>query len=34
VFFTDGQWNADITVFRTDVQSDAEWINSGKSDLL
>lgn len=34
VFFADGQWDADLTIFLTDVKSDAEWLNSAKSDLL
>jgi hypothetical protein len=34
VYFTDMQFQADLVVFKTDVQSDAEWLNSAKSDLL
>ena len=34
VYFTTSQWEADLTIFKTDIQSDAEWINSGKSGLL
>ncbi len=34
VCFTDSQWEADLVVFKTDVQSDVEWLNSGKEGLL
>ena len=34
VYFVDGKWNADLTVFFTDVQSDACWQDQGKSGLL
>ena len=34
VFFADSQWDAQITVFFTDVQSDACWQDGSKSDLL
>lgn len=34
VSFTDGQWNADIIIFLTDIQSDGGWVNSEKSGLI
>jgi len=34
VYFTSSQWEADLTIFKTDIQSDACWQNSGKSHLL
>ena len=34
VCFADGKWDADITVFKTDIQSDTEWIDSSKASLL
>ena len=34
VFFADSQWNADLTVYRTDIASDVEWLNAGKSGVL
>jgi len=32
--FTDAQWDADLTVYKTDIQSDAGWVNSAKSDMV
>ena len=34
VCFTANQWDADLVVFKTDVQSDAGWIKSDKARLL
>ncbi|HNY92785.1 MAG TPA: DUF6150 family protein [bacterium] len=34
VYVTDSPFEADLLVFRTDIQSDAGWQNSGKSGLL
>ena len=34
ICFVDSQWEADLTVFKTDVSSDAGWNNAGKSRLL
>ncbi len=34
VCFVDMAFEADIVVFITDIQSDACWVNSGKSGLL
>jgi len=34
VYFADGAWDADLTVFFTDVQSDACWQDAGKSGLI
>ena len=34
VYFTAAQWDADSIVYKTDVQSDAGWVNSVKSGLL
>jgi hypothetical protein len=34
VYFTAAQWDADLIVHKTDIQSDAGWLNSSKSDLL
>jgi hypothetical protein len=34
VCFTEGGFDADLVVFRTDVQSDAGWLNSDHSGLL
>lgn len=34
ICFTSSQWEADLVVFKTDVQSDVEWLNSGKEGLL
>ncbi len=31
---TDSAWEADLIAFKTEVQSDAQWLNSGKSGLL
>ena len=33
-YFTTDQWDADVVIFKTDIQSDAEVVNSGKADLL
>lgn len=34
VYFTSTPWEADLTIFRTDIRSDAGWVDSAKSDLL
>jgi hypothetical protein len=34
VCFVSGQWDADLVIFKTDVQSDAGWVDSGKAGLL
>jgi len=34
ITITDSAWEADLIAFKTDVQSDAQWLNSGKSGLL
>jgi len=34
VYVTDSPFEADLLVFRTDIQSDAGWQNSSKSGLL
>ncbi len=34
VYFTDGAWNADIVIFKTDIMSDAGWLDSSKEGLL
>jgi len=34
VYFAGSQWDADLVVFKTDVQSDVAWLNSGKEGLL
>ncbi len=34
VHFTTSQWEADLVVYKTDVQSDAGWVNTGKAGLL
>jgi hypothetical protein len=34
VYFTQAQWDADLVVYKTDVQSDAGWVDSTKSSLL
>ena len=34
VHFTSDKWDADLVIFKTDIQSDAEWLNSGKAGIL
>jgi hypothetical protein len=34
VHFTSGKWEADLVIFKTHIQSDAQWLNSGKAGLL
>ena len=34
VYFTSSRWEADLAVFKTDIQSDAGWVDSSKSGLL
>jgi len=34
VYFTDAQWDANLVIYKTDVQSDAGWVDSTKSGLL
>ena len=34
ICFTSSQWEADLVVFKTDVQSDVEWVNSEKAGAL
>lgn len=34
VYFADNQWDADLKVFVTDIASDVEWRDAGKSTLL
>jgi hypothetical protein len=34
IYFAGGQWDADLIVFKTDVQPDAGWVDSAKSHLL
>ncbi|MCD6589198.1 MAG: hypothetical protein J7K88_11675 [Candidatus Fermentibacteraceae bacterium] len=34
VYFADGAWNADIVIFKTDIVSDAGWLDSSKEGLL
>jgi len=34
VYFSDGAWNADIVVFKTDIVSDAGWLDSSKEGLF
>ena len=34
VCFTRSRWDADLIIYRTDIQPDAGWIDSGKSHLL
>ena len=34
IYFADSPFDADLIVFKTDVQSDAGWANSAKSHLL
>lgn len=34
IFFASGAWDADVVIYITDIQSDAEIINSSKTDLL
>lgn len=34
IFFTDGAWNADLVIFKTDIQSDAGWLDSSREGVL
>lgn len=34
VYFAGSAWEADLVIFRTDIQSDAEWVNGGKAGLV
>jgi hypothetical protein len=34
VYFASSQWEADLVVFKTDIQPDAGWQDSSKSHLL
>jgi adenylosuccinate synthase len=34
VYFVGSQFEADLAIYKTDVQSDAVWLNSEKSNLL
>jgi hypothetical protein len=34
VHFTTMQWDADLVIYKTDIQSDAGWADSSKSGLL
>jgi len=34
VYFTAAQWDADLIIYKTDIPSDAGWVNSAKSGLL
>ena len=34
VYFADAKWDADLVIFKTDVQSDASWVDGSKSGLL
>jgi hypothetical protein len=34
VYFAEAKWDADIIVHKTDIQSDAGWVNSSKVGLL
>lgn len=34
VCFTGGAWNADLVIYRTDIQSDAGWQDSSREGLL
>lgn len=34
VFFVDGAWDADMVIFKTDIQSDAEVVDGSKANLL
>ncbi len=34
VYFTTSRWEADLIVYKTDVQSDAGWVNGEKATLL
>ena len=34
IYFTTSKWDAHLVVFLTDIQSDARWLNTGKSHLL
>ena len=34
VYFADAQWDADLTIYKTDVGSDAGWVDRAKSGLL
>lgn len=34
IYLTDGAWNADIVIFKTDIQSDAEWLDNSKAGIL
>jgi len=32
--FTDSLWDADLIVYKTDIQPDAGWVNDAKAHLL
>lgn len=34
VFFTDSEWNADLKIHRTDIQSDAGWLDHSRTGLI
>lgn len=34
VYFTQSAWEADLVIFKTDISSDAEWVNGAKTGLL
>jgi hypothetical protein len=34
VYFTTSHWEADLTIFKTDIQSDAGWVNTSKQGLV
>ena len=34
IYFVDSRFDADLVIFRTDIRSDAGWVDSAKSDLL